>query len=73
MQKEETEVKEGVVLESLPNTMFKVKFEGIDEPILAHVSGKMRLHHIRILPGDTVRVEMTKYDNTKGRIVFRIK
>lgn len=73
MQKEDVMVREGVVLESLPNTMFKVKFETEELPILAHVSGKMRLHHIRILPGDTVRVEMTKYDNTKGRIVFRIK
>lgn len=63
---------EGAVLESLPNTLFKVKLnDGRD--ILAHLSGKMRLHYIKVLVGDRVRVEMTPYDETKGRIVHRLK
>lgn len=63
---------EGVVLESLPSTLFKVKLDD-DHKILAHLSGKMRLHYIKVLPGDRVRVEMTPYDETKGRIVLRLK
>lgn len=63
---------EGVVLENLPNTFFKVKLDEGQE-ILAHLSGKMRLHYIKVLPGDRVRVEMTEYDETKGRIVQRLK
>ncbi len=63
---------EGVVRELLPNTMFRVELEN-NHMILAHISGKMRLHFIRILPGDTVTLEMSPYDLTKGRIVFRQK
>jgi translation initiation factor IF-1 len=63
---------EGVVKELLPNTMFKVELETGHE-VLAHISGKMRLHFIRILPGDTVVMEMSPYDLTKGRITFRKK
>ncbi|TSC74722.1 MAG: translation initiation factor IF-1 [Parcubacteria group bacterium Gr01-1014_33] len=63
---------EGVVMESLPNTMFKVKLEDGRE-ILGHLSGKMRLHYIRVLPGDRVVAEMSPYDETKGRIVQRMK
>jgi translation initiation factor IF-1 len=63
---------EGVVSELLPNTMFRVKLENGHE-ILAHISGKMRLHFIRILPGDKVVVEMSPYDLTKGRITYRKK
>ena len=63
---------EGVVKELLPNTMFKVELENGHE-VLAHISGKMRLHFIRILPGDTVVMEMSPYDLTKGRITFRKK
>ena len=63
---------EGVVRELLPNTMFRVELENT-HMILAHISGKMRLHFIRILPGDTVTLEMSPYDLTKGRIVFRQK
>lgn len=63
---------EGVVLESLPSTLFKVSLDDGRE-ILAHLSGKMRLHHIKVLPGDRVKVEMTPYDETKGRIVLRLK
>lgn len=61
---------EGVVREALPNAMFRVELEG-GHRILAHVSGKMRMHFIRILPGDKVTVEMSPYDLSKGRIVYR--
>ncbi len=63
---------EGVILESLPNAMFKVKLEN-DHQVLAHISGKMRMHYIRILPGDKVQVELTPYDLTRGRITYRYK
>ena len=63
---------EGTVLETLPNAMFRVELEN-GHIILAHISGKMRMHYIRILPGDKVTVEMTPYDLTKGRIVYRHK
>lgn len=62
----------GVVTENLPNTLFRVDLED-GRKILAHLSGKMRIHYIKILPGDHVRVEMSPYDQTKGRIVFRGK
>jgi translation initiation factor IF-1 len=61
---------EAKVLDALPNAMFKVELEG-GHQIIAHVSGKMRMHFIRILPGDTVTVEMSPYDLSKGRIVLR--
>jgi translation initiation factor IF-1 len=63
---------EGTILESMPNAMFRVKLEN-DHEILAHISGKIRKNFIRILPGDRVKVEMTPYDLTKGRITFRLK
>lgn len=63
---------EGKVVELLPNTMFRVELNN-GHRILAHISGKMRLHFIRILPGDKVMVEMSPYDLTKGRITFRHK
>lgn len=62
----------GTVLEPLPNAMFKVELEN-GHVILAHISGKMRMHYIKILPGDRVRVEMTPYDLSKGRITYRLK
>jgi len=62
----------GTVLEPLPNAMFRVELEN-GHIILAHISGKMRMHYIKILPGDKVRVQMTPYDLSKGRIVFRLK
>jgi translation initiation factor IF-1 len=62
----------GTVLETLPNAMFKVELEN-GHVILAHVSGKMRMHYIRILPGDRVTVQMTPYDLSKGRITYRFK
>jgi translation initiation factor IF-1 len=63
---------DGVVLETLPNTMFKVQLENGHE-ILAHISGRMRKNYIRILAGDAVKVELTPYDLTKGRITYRGK
>ena len=72
MPKEGTIEFQGVVLELLPNAMFKVKLEN-DHEILAHSSGKMRKNRIRVLAGDKVTVQMTPYDLTKGRITFRWK
>ena len=72
MRKEGSIEFQGVVLELLPNAMFKVKLEN-DHEILAHSSGKMRKNRIRVLAGDKVTVEMTPYDLTKGRITFRWK
>ena len=63
---------EGIVKEALPNTSFKVELENGHE-ILAHSSGKMRMHYIRILPGDKVKVELSPYDLNRGRIVYRYK
>lgn len=63
---------EGVVSECLPNTLFRVKLPN-DNVVLCHLSGKMRLNYIRIMPGDTVKIEMTPYDATKGRIIYRVK
>jgi translation initiation factor IF-1 len=62
---------EGIVRESLPNTLFRVELEN-GQLILCHLSGKMRMNFIKILPGDKVRVEMTPYDKEKGRITFRL-
>lgn len=70
MPKEEHIEMQGVVLETLPNTMFRVKLEN-GHVITAHISGRMRKNYIRILTGDTVTVEITPYDLTKGRITFR--
>jgi len=63
---------EGTVLEALPNAMFQVELEN-GKQILAHISGKLRMHYIRILPGDKVTVEISPYDLTKGRITWRAK
>lgn len=70
MAKEDNIRVEAEVTESLPNAMFRVKLPN-GHKILAHISGKMRMHFIRILPGDTVTVEISPYDLTKGRIVYR--
>lgn len=72
MSKEEAIVVEGTVLEPLPNAMFKVELPN-GHQILAHISGKMRMHYIKILPGDKVTVEMSPYDLTRGRITYRVK
>ncbi|AMB92615.1 translation initiation factor IF-1 [Aerococcus christensenii] len=72
MAKEDMIEIEGTVTESLPNAMFKVELENGFE-VLAHISGKMRVNYIRILPGDRVKVEMSPYDLTKGRITYRFK
>jgi translation initiation factor IF-1 len=63
---------EGVILESLPNAMFRVLLDN-DFNVLAHISGKIRKNYIRILPGDRVKVELTPYDLTKGRITYRLR
>lgn len=75
MAKQEPVQVEGVVLESLPSAMFKVKFgnEERGHELLCHISGKIRKNNIKIIPGDKVLVEMSPYDLTKGRIVFRNK
>ncbi len=72
MAKEEHIEMEGTVTETLPNTQFRVKLEN-DHEVIAHISGKMRKHYIRILKGDTVTVQLTPYDLSKGRIVFRAR
>jgi translation initiation factor IF-1 len=72
MAKEETIQMQGEIVETLPNATFRVKLEN-GHVILGHISGKMRMHYIRILPGDKVTVDMTPYDLTRGRIVFRAK
>ncbi len=72
MSKEDIIELEGTVLEAMPNAMFKVEIQG-GHQILAHISGKLRMNFIRILPGDKVTVEMSPYDLTKGRITWRSK
>lgn len=72
MAKEEAITVEGKVLETLPNAMFRVEIEN-GHKVLAHVSGKMRMYFIKILPGDKVTVELSPYDLTRGRIVYRTK
>tara|TARA_B100001123_G_C14756915_1_gene807216 strand:+ start:278 stop:496 length:219 start_codon:yes stop_codon:yes gene_type:complete len=72
MAKEANIEVDGEILETLPNAMFRVKLENGHE-VLAHVSGKMRMHYIKILPGDMVKMELSPYDLTRGRITFRYK
>jgi translation initiation factor IF-1 len=72
MAKEEAIVVEGRVVEPLPNAMFRVELEN-GHRVLAHISGKMRMHFIKILPGDKVTVELSPYDLTRGRIIYRTK
>ncbi|TET96178.1 MAG: translation initiation factor IF-1 [Candidatus Zixiibacteriota bacterium] len=72
MAKEETVQVEGKVIETLPNAMFKVELDN-GHTVLAHISGKMRMHFIKILPGDRVTLELSPYDLTRGRITYRYK
>jgi translation initiation factor IF-1 len=72
MSKEETIQVEGKVLEPLPNAMFKVELDN-GHVVLAHISGKMRMHFIKILPGDRVTLELSPYDLSRGRIIYRYK
>lgn len=72
MAKQDLIVQDGIITESLSNAMFRVKLENAHE-IICHISGKMRMHYIKILPGDKVQVEMSPYDLNKGRITFRYK
>lgn len=73
MIKAQLEEKLGIVIQALPNTTFKVELEEDGREILAHLSGKMRMYRISIMPGDKVKVETTPYDPTKGRITYRIR
>jgi len=72
MPKEDAIEVEGKVIEPLPNAMFRVELEN-GHRVLAHISGKMRMHYIRILPGDKVKLELSPYDLNRGRITFRVK
>ncbi len=72
MPKEDAVQVEGVVVEALPNAMFKVDLQN-QHRVMAHVSGKMRMNFIRILPGDKVMLELSPYDLTRGRIIYRVK
>ncbi|MFH0726053.1 MAG: translation initiation factor IF-1 [Pseudomonadota bacterium] len=72
MAKDEPIKVEGIVMETLPNAMFKVELENKHQ-VLAHISGKMRMHFIKILPGDKVTLELSPYDLSRGRIVYRSK
>ena len=72
MAKEEVIEIEGTVVEPLPNAMFRVELEN-GHKVLAHISGKMRMHYIKILPGDSVTVELSPYDLSRGRIIYRSK
>lgn len=72
MAKEDTIQMQGEILETLPNATFKVRLENAHE-VIGHISGKMRMHYIRILPGDKVTVEMTPYDLSRARIIFRTR
>ncbi|MBK8870630.1 MAG: translation initiation factor IF-1 [Elusimicrobia bacterium] len=72
MTKEDKIEVEGRVLEALPNAMFRLEIDG-GHKVLAHISGKMRMHYIKILPGDKVKVELSPYDLTRGRITYREK
>lgn len=72
MEKEQAIEVEGTVLEPLPNAMFRVELKN-GHKVLAHISGKMRMNYIRILPGDKVKIEMSPYDLTRGRITYRFK
>ncbi|MDD3046477.1 MAG: translation initiation factor IF-1 [Candidatus Pacebacteria bacterium] len=73
MQKEEKFKKDGVVSESLPNGFFRVKLQEGGDEVMGHLAGKLRINKIKILPGDRVVIEMTPYDNKRGRIIFRKK
>jgi len=72
MSKEDAIQVEGKVFETLPNAMFRVELEN-GHKVLAHISGKMRMHYIKILPGDTVTVELSPYDLSRGRVVYRAR
>ena len=64
--------RDGIVEEALPGLLFRVRIEGINEPVLAHLGGKLKVNRIRVIPGDRVTVEMTTYDDRRGRIIRRL-
>lgn len=69
--KAENQLLQGIIIEALPNAQFRVKLEN-DKEMICHLAGKMRLYKIKVMPGDQIKVEVTPYDDTKGRIVYRI-
>lgn len=71
-KEKEANRKEGIITESLRNAMFRVRLDGEDKEILAHLAGKLRLHYIKVLPGDRVVVELSPYDSNRGRIIYRL-
>lgn len=73
MNKKDKEIAEGIVTEALPNAQFRVKLDRENREMLCHLSGKMRIHRIRVMPGDRVKVELTPFDPNRGRIVYRVK
>ena len=73
MAKENVKIKEGIVVEALPNTTFRVELNEDKRLVLCTLSGKMRMYRIRVLPGDKVKVEFSPYDDNKGRITYRVK
>jgi len=73
MAKEDILEIDGIIIDSLPNAMFKVKLENLNKEILCHISGKIRMNYIKIVPGDKVRVEINPYSLDKGRITYRYK
>ena len=73
MAKQPSIEKDGVIIEALSNAMFRVRLENSDHVVTAHISGKMRMHYIKILPGDKVKVQISPYDLSKGRIIYREK
>lgn len=73
MKKKDKEIVAGVVAEALPNTQFRVVLEKDKRKLLCHLSGKMRINRIRVMPGDKVKVELTPFDENRGRIVYRIR
>ena len=73
MNRKDKKIVEGIVNEALPNTQFRVEVDGENREMLCHLSGKMRIHRIRVMPGDRVKVEFTPFDITRGRIVYRVK
>jgi translation initiation factor IF-1 len=73
MGKKDIVLKEGIIVEALPNTTFRVELDEDKKVVLCTLSGKMRMYHIRVMPGDRVKVEFSPYDETKGRIIFRVK
>lgn len=72
LKKKNAERKEGIVIESLRNAVFRVRLNAEDKEVLAHLAGKLRLHYIKVMPGDKVVIELSPYDSNRGRIIYRL-